>query len=76
MLHGFLANRPGQARPGSSGKPVPGYELRIVDGAGADVAKSEIGTLLVRGESGARMYHKRPEQTASTMLADGWLANR
>ncbi len=73
MLHGFLANRPGQARPGSSGKPVPGYELRIVDGAGADVAKSEIGTLLVRGESGARMYHKRPEQTASTMLADGWL---
>ena len=73
MLHGFLANRPGQARPGSSGKPVPGYELRIVDGAGADVAKSEIGTLLVRGESGARMYHKRPEQTARTMLADGWL---
>ena len=73
MLHGFVSNRPGKVVPGSSGVPVPGYEVRIVDEAGADVGEDEVGTLLVRGPSAARLYHDRPEQTARTMLADGWL---
>lgn len=73
MLHGFISHRPGQAQPGSSGRPVPGYQVRIVDGAGADVADGQVGTLLVRGASAARSYHDRAEQTARTMLADGWL---
>src|SRR5262249_45790276 len=34
MLHIFLSNRPGQVRPGTTGVPVPGYDLRIVDEAG------------------------------------------
>jgi benzoate-CoA ligase len=73
MLHIFVSNRPGRARPGSSGVPVPGYELRIVDAEGRDVADGETGTLLAFGESAARRYHERPEQTATTMFEPGWL---
>ena len=73
MLHIFLSNRAGAARAGSSGVPVPGYEVRIVDADGRDVADGEIGTLLARGESAARAYHARPEETARTMFAPGWL---
>jgi benzoate-CoA ligase len=73
MLHIFVSNRPGRARPGSSGVPVPGYELRIVDAHGRDVAEGETGTLLAFGESAALHYHERPEQSAATMFAPGWL---
>ena len=73
MLHIFVSNRPGRARPGSSGEPVPGYAVRIVDEDGRDVADGETGTLLAQGESAARGYHERPEQTAHTMFAPGWL---
>ena len=73
MLHIFLSNRASAARAGSSGRPVPGYEVRIVDGDGRDVADGEIGTLLARGESAARAYHARPEESARTMFAPGWL---
>jgi benzoate-CoA ligase len=73
MLHIFLSNRAGEARPGSSGKPVPGYEVRIADDAGRDVPDGEVGMLLARGDSAARRYHERPEQTAATMFEPGWL---
>ena len=73
MLHIFVSNRPGCARPGSSGAPVPGYDVRIVDAEGRDVPEGETGTLLAFGESAARHYHERPEQTASTMFLPGWL---
>ena len=63
----------GAARAGSSGVPVPGYEVRIVDGDGRDVEDGEIGTLLAGGRSAARAYHARPEETARTMFAPGWL---
>jgi benzoate-CoA ligase len=73
MLHIFVSNRAGEARPGSSGKPVPGYEVRIADDAGNDVPDGEVGMLLVRGDSAARRYHQRPEQTAAAMFEPGWL---
>ena len=73
MLHVFVSNRPGESRPGSSGVAVPGYEVRVVDEAGADTAPGEIGALLARGASAARSYHGRPEETARTMFAPGWL---
>jgi len=73
MLHVFVSNRPGEERPGSSGKPVPGYEVRLVDGDGSDVADGEIGALLARGASAARRYHARPEESARVMFAPGWL---
>jgi benzoate-CoA ligase len=73
MLHIFVSNRPGDAAPGSSGVPVPGYEVRLVDGDDRDVADGEIGNLLARGASAARSYHRRPAETARTMFAPGWL---
>jgi len=73
MLHIFVSNRPGEARPGSSGVPVPGYEVRLVGDDGNDAALGEIGSLLARGDSAARSYHGRPEDSLRTMFAPGWL---
>jgi len=73
MLHIFVSNRPGHAQPGSSGVAVPGYRMRIIDDAGADVADGEIGTLVAHGASAARSYHARPDETRLTMFAPGWL---
>ncbi|GAA4146146.1 benzoate-CoA ligase family protein [Actinomadura keratinilytica] len=50
-LHIFLSNRPGRVRPGTSGTPVPGYRVRVVDEHGADVPPGTPGDLLVRGPS-------------------------
>ena len=51
ILHIFLSNRPGRARPGSTGLPVPGYEAAIVDDEGRPVPRGEIGNLRVKGDS-------------------------
>ena len=73
MLHIFLSNRAGQVRPGTSGVPVPGYSVRVVDDAMRDVATGESGELLVCGDSAAPRYHNRPEATEHTMFEPGWL---
>lgn len=72
-LHIFIANRPGAVRPGTSGYLVPPYEARIVDNDGVPVASGEPGHLLIRGKSTAPFYWNRPDKTAQTMLAYGWL---
>src|SRR6185295_12625567 len=51
MLHIFLSNRPDDIRYGSTGKAVPGYAVRVLDDAGAEVAVGEPGELVVRGPS-------------------------
>jgi acyl-coenzyme A synthetase/AMP-(fatty) acid ligase len=72
MLHIFLSNRPGEVHPGTTGTAVPGYELRIVDEAGHDVAAGTPGTLLVRGASAATGYWSRYD--ASRLVFQGeWL---
>ncbi|HTI53408.1 MAG TPA: AMP-binding protein, partial [Verrucomicrobiae bacterium] len=50
-LHIFISNRAGETRPGSSGRAVPGYRIRLLDDGGADVPEGEIGNLLVSGGS-------------------------
>ena len=70
MLHIFLSNRPGDVRPGSTGKPVPGYTFRIVDDAGQDVPQGEIGTLLVKGDSAAQQYWRKRDKTRKTMQGE------
>ena len=72
-LHIFISNRPGAVRPGASGYLVPPYEAKIVDGDGLPVPSGEPGDLLIRGKSTAPFYWNRPDKTAETMLADGWL---
>ncbi|GMQ93612.1 MAG: benzoate-CoA ligase family protein [Acidimicrobiia bacterium] len=73
LLHIFISNLPGDIRPGATGKPVPGYEARIVDEDGNDVPVGESGRLLDRGHSAARAYWNNPEKTAATMYGDDWL---
>ncbi len=72
VLHIFISNRIDDIRPGSSGKPVPGYEVKIVDEQGKPVANGEVGRLWVKGESNARCYWNNPEKTTRTMAGD-WL---
>jgi benzoate-CoA ligase family protein len=62
-LHIFISNRPGQVVPGTTGVPVPGYDVRIVDDAGADVAAGTPGHLMVRGDSIATGYWCRTDVT-------------
>ncbi|HEY1943120.1 MAG TPA: benzoate-CoA ligase family protein [Roseiarcus sp.] len=66
MLHIFLSNRPGEVVYGSSGVATPGYEVRLVDESGSDVAEGEIGELLVRGGSAAADYWNQRDKTRST----------
>jgi 2-aminobenzoate-CoA ligase len=54
MLHIFLTNRFGDHRPGCTGRPVTGYQARIVDAAGAEMPRGEVGRLAVRGPTGCR----------------------
>ena len=72
MLHIFISNRPGEVKPGSTGKPVPGYELKLIDENGQDVPKGEIGMLLVNGGSAAQQYWRKREKTKATMQGE-WI---
>ncbi|MGH2507488.1 MAG: benzoate-CoA ligase family protein, partial [Ktedonobacteraceae bacterium] len=56
ILHIFISNRPGEIRPGSTGKLVPGYEALIADEHGHAVPQGEIGNLLIRGDSIISQY--------------------
>ena len=74
MLHIFISNRPGSARAGTCGTPVPDYEVRIADEVGQACRAGEIGNLFVRGESAFAEYWKKPVYTARVKAADGWVA--
>lgn len=71
MLHIFLSNRPGDVEYGTSGLPVPGYEVRLVDEHDEDVERGHIGELLVRGPSAAEGYWNRRESSQRT-FAGHW----
>jgi benzoate-CoA ligase family protein len=71
-LHIFVGNRLDDHRPGTSGKPVPGYEARILDENREPVPQGESGRLWIRAESAAKYYWNKPEKTAETMV-EGWL---
>ena len=57
---------------GAIGKPGYGWETRIVDERGAEVAKGDVGELIVRGNGVMQCYYKNPDATAE-VLKDGWL---
>lgn len=66
MLHIYVSNRPGDIRYGTSGKPVGGYEIRLVDEAGKDVEPGEIGEMLVSGPSAAEGYWNQRAKSRAT----------
>ncbi len=55
-FHMFVAGRPGRIRPGSTGTPIEGYDVRLLDENGRQVPRGEIGNLVVRGETAALAY--------------------
>jgi benzoate-CoA ligase len=73
-LHIYISNRAGRVRPGSSGEPVPGYAVRIVDEGGRDVPTGEIGDLLVRGDSIAAGYWNRHERTKQAFRGEWFVS--
>jgi benzoate-CoA ligase family protein len=70
MLHIYCSNRLNDLRPGSSGKPVPGYELKILDEGGAPVPTGEAGDLYVKGDSALALYWAQHEKTKRSVLGE------
>jgi len=68
MLHIFLSNRDGDVRYGTTGKPVPGYRVRLVDDDGAAVPRGEIGELQVAGPTAAPQYWNNRERSRHTFM--------
>jgi benzoate-CoA ligase len=68
MLHIFLSNWPGAVRYGTTGKPIPGYDLKIVDEEGRPVRRGEIGDLLVSGPTSAAFYWNNRERCRATFM--------
>ncbi|MER3456329.1 MAG: benzoate-CoA ligase family protein [Armatimonadota bacterium] len=72
MLHIYCSNTPEALKPGSSGRPVPGYELKIVSpDTGQPVAPGEVGDLYVKGDSELALYWHQHEKTKRS-LHGGW----
>jgi len=69
MLHIFLSNRPGDVRYGTTGMPVPGYEVSLRGEDGREVPVGEIGDLYILGPSAALLYWNNREKTRETFRA-------
>src|SRR5205807_1762377 len=70
MLHIYCSNRVDDVRPGSSGKPVPGYELKILDPDGKPVPAGEAGDLYVKGDSALALYWAQHDKSKRSILGD------
>ena len=73
-LHIYISNRSGRVRAGSTGEPVPGYAVRIVDEAGRDAPAGEIGDLFVRGDSIAAGYWNQHERTRQAFRGEWFVS--
>lgn len=71
MLHIFMSNRPGDVHYGTTGKPVPGYKVRLVDDHGDEVAEGELGELHISGPSSASHYWNKRAKSIET-FAGAW----
>ncbi|GDX78748.1 long-chain-fatty-acid--CoA ligase [Deltaproteobacteria bacterium] len=70
---GMLADGP--RRPGSTGKPIPGYKIRVVREDGSEALAGEVGELWVRGPAVVEGYVNQPEETAQ-QFQGGWYQTR
>lgn len=74
LLHIYVSNRPGEARPGTTGTPVGGYRIELADELGRPVAPGEPGELLVAGETAATGYWCRTAETRRAFRGE-WFAS-
>jgi benzoate-CoA ligase len=72
ICHIFLSSPPGACKPGSTGKPVVGYRLRLVDPDGQDVPQGQLGDLLVSGDSTMAFYWNQHEATKRALVGE-WI---
>jgi benzoate-CoA ligase len=72
ICHMFVANGRGAVRAGTTGKPVDGYDVRLIDENGSDVPTGELGDLIVRGDSTMALYWNKHEATKSAMSGE-WI---
>ena len=70
MLHIFLSNRPGDFRYGTTGKAVPGYELKLVDEQDGEVKQGELGELLIKGPTAASLYWNNRAKSRGTFVGE------
>jgi benzoate-CoA ligase family protein len=70
---GYLCNRVGAVRPGSSGLVTPLAEIKLVDPEGVEVRQGEPGLLLTRSDAGAQYYVREHEKSKATFLGDEWI---
>src|SRR6202165_5560031 len=70
LLHIYCSNRLDDVRPGSSGKAVPGYELKILDDEGKPAPAEEAGDLYVKGDSALALYWAQHEKTKRSVLGE------
>jgi benzoate-CoA ligase family protein len=72
ILHIFISNRAKEARAGSSGKLVAGYDARVVDEEDHDLPQGEVGNLLIRGDSTCAYYWNKHAKTKETIFGE-WI---
>jgi len=70
MFQTFLSNRPGDVRYGTTGKPVPGYDVKIIDEQAREVADGEIGELVVRGATAGEGYWNQRAKSRRTFAGE------
>lgn len=70
MLHIYLTNVPGATKYGSTGKAVPGYEIKLIGEDGKEVAQGELGEMYARGPTSAIMYWNNREKSRSTFQGE------
>lgn len=69
MLHIFMSNRVGDAHPACTGKPISGYQAKIVDEHMQEMPRGEVGKLAVRGPTGCRYLN---DERQANYVVDGW----
>jgi 2-aminobenzoate-CoA ligase len=69
LLHMFISHTESQAKPGATGKPIPGYQARVVDAAGNPVPAGQVGRLAVKGPTGCRYL---ADDRQRTYVEGGW----
>jgi 2-aminobenzoate-CoA ligase len=71
MFHIFISSLPGRVRPGATGLPVAGYDCRVVDEAGRELAPGQAGLIAIKGPTGCK-YWRKPDRQAEYVRFGGW----
>jgi benzoate-CoA ligase family protein len=75
MWHIFISNRPGEVVPGTLGRVVPGFEVKLCDADGREVDEGEVGTLWVKGESRAIGYWQQMDDTMQAFRGEWYVSS-